>query len=161
MDLNQHEFESAIYKILNYGDESKLARAVGKSAAYYSSMLNPEDPRESNWFKAARDFCNLIALDPERGLSVLDVFTYYVERAKPKDFTLCVDKTREAAFRESSEFQLASVTKSTDEIKRELIDSIHASERHLEAIEADEQAERARRAEVLTRATARIGRNGK
>lgn len=152
--FSQYELEFNVGQQLEYGDDTKLAERLGVGPGMVSQYMNSGDGRESPIYKAACMFAEWIDLNPEAGCKALEIFNYYVERAKPKNGSLCVDKTREAAFRESSEFQLASVTKSTDEIKRELIDSIHASERHLEAIEAKEQKER--RSEIVERATARL-----
>ena len=133
--LNQHEFETAIYRILEYGDISDLAHAVGKSAGYYSQMFNPEDPRESVWYRAALDFHNLIAIDPERGKAALDLFNYFAKRSLPGNGSLCVDRTRERAWKESTEAALAEASgKSLDECIRETEEEIAAKLEHLEAL---------------------------
>jgi hypothetical protein len=80
--LLQYDIEFALHRLLENGDESKLAQlAGGKAPSYYSQMLNPNDPRESIWFRAARDFQSLIQIDAERGCQALQVFNEFVRRA--------------------------------------------------------------------------------
>ncbi len=89
--FSQHEFEAAIYRTLKYGDETLLAEAAGKSPGYNSQKKNPGDPRESLWYRAARDFYNLIADDGTSGCKALEVFNSFAKSALPRDSKLCVD----------------------------------------------------------------------
>lgn len=108
--IDQHEFEAAVYKILEYGDETKLARMAGKAPGYYSQMLNPEDPRESLFYRAARDLYNLVELDEERGLKLLDLFCHFVNRARIEKKDVSPDETRARVYRENMEATLADAS---------------------------------------------------
>jgi hypothetical protein len=135
----QHKFETEIYKTLEYGDETYLANAVGKSVGYYSQMLNPEDPRESTWFKAARDFYNLILKNPDKGCETLQKFISLVKTAVPGDRSLCVDLTRRKALRERMEADLAEMSGApASEQIEELEEAIAAAQEHLSALRAQD-----------------------
>lgn len=77
--FNQNKFEFEIHSCLRFGVESELAKASGKSVAYYSSMLNPNDERESTFYKAAQDFANWSEIDAEGFARAWAVFKSYVE----------------------------------------------------------------------------------
>lgn len=71
--IKQHALEYAIYKCLTYGDEKPIAELAGKGASYYSQMFNPDDPRESLFYRSARDFVNWSKVnrcDAERAFAV-------------------------------------------------------------------------------------------
>lgn len=79
--MHQHEFEFALYQCLNYGDEGKIAREAGKGATYYSEMFNPDNPRESIFFRAAQDFTNWICkVNPEGGRKAFETFCGFIEQ---------------------------------------------------------------------------------
>jgi hypothetical protein len=89
--MNQHEFEFEIYKCLKYGDESKIASAAGKGSSYYSQCFNPDDERESIFYRAARDFGHWAAINEEGARKAFAVFCSYVSRSMHEENELCHD----------------------------------------------------------------------
>lgn len=154
---DQHEFEASMYKILAYGDETYLAKCAGKSPSYYSQMTNPEDPRESIWYRAARDFHNLMELDPDRGKAALELFTIYAKRGLPGQ-SIDVQNARESVFKEHAEFCISEANNAPiPERIRELEESIAAQRDLLAGLRAEAKA-------INIRAFAKTavnGRNGK
>lgn len=90
--ISQYDFESAMARAIEYGDHTKLAQAVGKSPSYYSQMLNPDDPRESLFYRAARDMVELFEIDTERGRKALAVFTSFVGQGIAKTTPMSVKR---------------------------------------------------------------------
>ncbi len=131
-----------MYRVLEYGDETYLANEVGKSAGYYSQMTNPEDSRESIWFRAARDLFNLVRRNPQRGCDALQTFNTFVKRAIPGNSSLCVDSERRRTHKEWSEFNLAEIEDTPiNEQITELEQHIEQAERLLEAKRAEAKRE--------------------
>lgn len=77
-----YEIDHAIYSLLPFGSEAEIAKRLGKSPGLISRYLNPNDDKESPIYKAAAMLAVLMDIDPEAGESALEIFTYYVERAK-------------------------------------------------------------------------------
>lgn len=154
--FTQYELEFAIEKCLEHGDDAALAEALGVSPGIVSQYLNKNDLRESPIYKAACIFAEWIHRNPENGKAALDVFCYFVRRSLPgKD--LCIDRTREKAFREDVDFKLASVNGDIDTQIRELEESIAADAEHLEALRGEKK--RQIKTEVFKKVEARF--NGK
>lgn len=140
--MKQHEFESEIYKTLWYGAESYLAERNGKGASYYSQMLNPDDPRESLFFRAARDFDFLIQKNPEAGCKALRIFNTAAKASLPGDSSLCVESERRKAYKERNDFHLAEAeAKPLDDRIRELEESIEQDNSLLDALRAEAKRE--------------------
>lgn len=135
--FSQHKFESDLYKTLLYGAETYLASMSGKSVGYYSQMLNPEDARESTWFRGARDLYHLILKDPAKGCETLQKFVSFVKTAVPGNVKFCVDVTRRKALKERMESDLAEMSDAPHDDKvRELEQAIVAMQEHLAALRA-------------------------
>jgi hypothetical protein len=128
--LLQYDIEFALHQLLENGDESKLAQlAGGKAPSYYSQMLNPNDPQESIWFRAARDFQSLIQIDAERGCKALQIFNEFVRRALPTE-SLCAN------------YETGQLTKETADVAAAALNGASVDIRLKEAREAKQQAER-------------------
>lgn len=78
--INQFNIEFEIHQCLKFGVETELAKAAGKSVAYYSSMLNPSDERESTFYKAAQDFANWSQIDNEGFIRAWSIFKSHIEQ---------------------------------------------------------------------------------
>jgi len=140
--FDQYDLEFAISKQLEFGIEIQLAEKLGVSPGLLSQYFNSNDERESPIYKAAAMFSEWIDLDPENGCAALEVFGIYVKRALRGDTSLCVNKEREKAYRERSEFQIAEASNKTYmERVKELEESIEADRRLLEAFRAEAKKE--------------------
>jgi len=133
LPLTQHAFEFAIYGCLNYGDEARIAEAAGKGPSYYSQLFNPEDPRESIFYRAAEDFVNWInKVDRTGGKKALAVFNGYVEAAT---FEVEGGCSVSELHRESNEAVQAAIDdKPVAEQQKELIESIGTQARRLRSL---------------------------
>lgn len=76
--FTQYEFELKMSRCLKHGDETDIAEIVGKTPGLFSQMFNPNDERESNLFKAARELAALLQINQERGRCALRVFNGFV-----------------------------------------------------------------------------------
>lgn len=81
--FTQHEFEKAIAEPMSYGTHTELATRIGKSLAIISQMYNPDDERESNLYKAARELAAMMEMDAELGRRQIATFLHFVHRHAP------------------------------------------------------------------------------
>lgn len=155
--FSQYEFELAISKILEHGDIETIASKVGKGAGLVGQYFDPNNERQSNLYRAAETLTAMIEIDETNGRMALEQFCHFVQRALRGKESLCVDRTRERAFREDCEFKLAAAVGSVDTQIKELEDNITAAVDHLEALRAERKREI--QAEVFSKATERLNSN--
>jgi len=74
------EVESKMNDCLKYGDETKIAERLDKSPGFISQMLNVNDERESDFYKAIKFVCAQIDNNECRGLELLQLFNLMCER---------------------------------------------------------------------------------
>ena len=90
--FSQYEAESRADKILAHGDDGEIARRVGKGSGIISQMFSPNDERESNFYKAAREISAVIDIDRSRGCQLLRLFVELCERHLPEIGAPCVQQ---------------------------------------------------------------------
>ena len=106
--LSQHEFEFAIYQCLAYGDETRIAAASGKSVSYYSQQLNPDDPRESIFFRAAADFVNWASVNKAAARKAFNVFCAVVTPSlAERGECLCLEVEHAKGVKEDADVAIA------------------------------------------------------
>lgn len=157
--FQQYEFELAISRLLGYGDIERIAEKVGKGSGLMGQYFDPNNERQSNLYRAAEVLAAMVEMDEELGCKALETFCHFVQRAKQgKD--LCVNETRERAYREDFEAKLAEASgASLDVIIKEYEDDLRATAEHLEAMRAKKRREI--KADVFDSATVRLNGNGK
>lgn len=135
--FTQYEFEQAIYRTLEHGDEVEIAKILGVSPGLISQYLSPTDERESPLFKAAAILSAMLETNTVGGCKALNLFTTYCKRSLP-DKELCVEKTRRNRFKERMDADLAEAEgKSLDEQieeleqERDAVDSLITAKRRL------------------------------
>jgi hypothetical protein len=155
--FTKYEFEFAIDKVLQHGQVEEIAARLGMSSAMLGQYFDPNNDRASTLYRAAAILAAWTEIDEEAGRKALDLFCYFVRRSLPgKD--LCIDQTREKAFREDVDFKLASVNGDIDTQIKELEESIAADAEHLEALRGEKK--RQIHTDVFKRVEARFSGNG-
>ncbi len=87
--FTQHETESRLNKCLDYGDETEIAKRIGKGSSLVSQMFNPDDERESNFYKALKEIAAEIDFNPDNGCKMLRLFNELASRHLPDDKKRC------------------------------------------------------------------------
>lgn len=98
--FTQYEVESAISKILAFGDETEIAKRTGRGASYYSQMFNPDEDRESNIHKVLKEVCAEIDIDFDRGMALFNLFKSFIERHIVTRLDLSVNEELDKADKE-------------------------------------------------------------
>ena len=132
---NRHQLDFEIYQCLDYGDETRLAKARGKSPSYYAQMLSPDDERESNFVKAADDFGEWYDFNPSGAKKALAIFLTYVEARFDEGQPLDIATEVIEAVKETSEVAAALMQKESYYTQlRETVEAIGQLERTKKAI---------------------------
>ncbi len=79
MDNHQYQIESLLYGSLNYGDETKLAKALGVSPSEISQQVNPNEARKSDYFRFRRFLKALFPINPTAARRILSDLNSVVE----------------------------------------------------------------------------------
>jgi predicted transcriptional regulator len=141
--IDQYEFERDIYGVLAFGDETEIAKRLGKSVGLISQYLDPNNDRESPLLKAARMLAALADIDPIRGREALELFNMYVHRSMPVIDARPLDETRPKAYKEVNDFFLAEAQGKPLAIRiKECHDLIHANTALLASLYRENEAER-------------------
>lgn len=134
--LNQHKFEFDIYHCLTFGDEKKIANKAGKGQSYYAQMFSPDDPRESLFYRAARDFINWSEVNHEDAAKAFAVFCAAVSAGMKRESTgLCHQTEACNTLKEAHDVAAVSIHGGTlgDKL-REAYELRHQADRNIQAI---------------------------
>lgn len=136
--FTQEEFESRQYKCLEFGDETEIAKRMGKHSSYIQQMCSPNDERESFLYNAARFIVAEMDVDFQRGCALLRLLISMVERHQPNDKPRCAEKETGKLLTEWSEFLTSAINGKPTEIQiAELEDVIHQATELKKAKEAE------------------------
>lgn len=139
--FTQFEVETELFRSLRYGGQEAIAEKVRKSAGMISQYMNPNDERESPFYKSAAMFAAWIEDDADAGLEALTTFNILVKRALRGNEQLDVATERRASHTERTDFVLAeSEGKPLNICIHELHESMAADERLMSAMQGKRTA---------------------
>lgn len=145
--FSRDEFEKAVFKCLEHGDEKDLANATDAGYSILCQKFSPDNERESDLFRAAALMAAWLEQDPAGGECALTVFEQFVRRAKHSPLKLDLKTARRRSCDERTDFILAEAeNKPLDERINELTESIEADMSLLESLKAEDQRLRQREA---------------
>ena len=146
------EVEKAFYTLLENGDETAIAHAIGHTTGYVSQLYSPDNERESTLYRAIKELRAWRRENIERGSRALDLFVHFVENGlEEKPLDIC-DETmklkKEVDDWETVEIQAAHVQTRIAEIRDIELQAkrtIKAHTQNLRSIAKDAVTDRAKR----------------
>lgn len=106
--LNRFDVEKKFFKLLENGDETAIARAIGHSVGYVQQLYSPDNDRESTLFRAIKELRAWRDSSPERGERALQTFVDLVEFDSP-DIVADLELERRRLVEEIAEWELAEM----------------------------------------------------
>ena len=94
MDPKRNEVEKAFYKLLENGDETAIADALGHSVGYVQQLYDPNNSRESHLWRAIKELRAWRQENMDRGCRALSIFIEFVERGLEPPELCVVAETR-------------------------------------------------------------------
>jgi len=127
--VDQHETERFLFNVLDHGDKSELAQALGVSLSEISQQVNPEEPRKSDYFRFKRFLVALATVNPKAAqLLCADLHAVVDAPCAHKD----ISKLTGDVAQESTELICAALQRKPAHVQRkEALDVVMASYRFI------------------------------